>query len=423
MLSRLLKGLSKKRNSSVDYEEAREMLQSENEKARSELAKNEQSPPEALYYLAEDQSEDVRKSVAANSATPIQAQTLLADDTSDDVRYELASKITRLLPGLSEGETEKIREMTISVIEKLAEDQVPRVRQIISEELKDSHLAPPNIIKKLAHDVELAVCGPVLEFSPLLSDDDLLEVIASSRVEGALERIASRAEVGDEVSDAVVATLDVPGVAALLSNPNAQIREETLDRIIDNAEAVEEWHRPVAMRPEHSLRTLRRIAGFVAFSILEEVSKRNDLDEDVQSFLKKKVRERIEHEQDLEPDFAESHEKIVEEVNRLAQAGHLDDECIGEAIDCNRREFLIEALAHLVGEPAGFVERILSSKNGKAVTALSWKASLSMRIALKLQTHISHVPPKEQIMAREGIYYPLNEDEMEWQLDYFRRQS
>jgi hypothetical protein len=59
------------------------------------------------------------------------------------------------------------------------------------------------------------------------------------------------------------------------------------------------------------------------------------------------------------------------------------------------------------------------SRNGKTITALNWKAGLSMRTAVTLQRQICGVPQKNLVLAREGIGYPLSEDEMSWYLDFF----
>ena len=61
----------------------------------------------------------------------------------------------------------------------------------------------------------------------------------------------------------LVKSLDVPGVAALLVNPDARIRKETLERIVEQAEEIEAWHMPLALRADLSARAIRRIAGFV----------------------------------------------------------------------------------------------------------------------------------------------------------------
>ena len=64
--------------------------------------------------------------------------------------------------------------------------------------------------------------------------------------------------------------------------------------------------------------------------------------------------------------------------------------------------------------PLDVVKRIMSSANGKSITALNWKAGLSMRTAVKLQRQICAVPQKSMLLARDGIGYPMTEDEMGW---------
>jgi len=79
------------------------------------------------------------------------------------------------------------------------------VRQIVAEEIKACPNVPKRLAVSLAHDVEETVCGPVLEYSPLLSDEDLLEIVATTRVQGALEAIARRRSIDGSLADAIVA--------------------------------------------------------------------------------------------------------------------------------------------------------------------------------------------------------------------------
>lgn len=403
----------------LPYEEARGVLESHSAKVRRNLASREDTEPEMLYYLSNDQSTDVRIKVAGNPSTPGQAFQQLTEDDSDEVRCELAHKIGRLIPSLSEQEAIRLREYAIDALEKLAEDQVPRVRRIIAEEIKDAANIPVEIVRKLANDLEISVAGPILEFSPLLSDTDLLEVIACGQVKGTLDFIAKRQSVSSEVSDAVVATLDVSAVSTLLNNENAQIREDTLDFIIDNAHDVEAWHEPMTMRSELSLRALRRIAGFVAFSILADLSDRSDLDVETQAFLKKKIRSRIETEETLEADLSEDANNTRLEVSQAAREGRLDAGFVSEAIECGQRDVIVEALAVLGNLPPDAVEKILRSKDGKPITGVVWKAGLPMRVALDIQRLIAHVAPNAMVMARNGVDFSLSEDEMDLQVSLY----
>ncbi|CAM9506986.1 unnamed protein product [Phaeothamnion confervicola] len=420
MLKKLLSHLpiGRKLPRELEYEHARAVLEKNQKAQRTELAARTDTPPEMLYYLAGDDSAKIRRKIAGNPSTPIQANQLLSDDKDDEVRCELARKIARLVPGLAPDVQQKVREQLETLLEKLSDDHLPRVRQIIAEEIKHSHTVSKKIALRLANDLENVVRAPILEYSPLLSDDDLLQIIASGIVDGAMAPIARRETVSEPVSDAIVATLDVSAVAALLGNKNAQIREETLDAIIDQAEDIHRWHKPIVMRPELPLRAVRRVAGFVASSLLNILLERDDLnlDKETTDILKKAVRERIQTEESLNPDDGLPKGMSAQQA---FDAGLLTDADISAAAAARRTEYVIEALALKSSVPEILVRRIMDARNGKAVTALTWKAGLSMRTALAIQKDVGHVARGDMVMARNGVDYPMDAAEMRWHLQYF----
>jgi len=417
MLKRFTRKLTGKTGlpDSMSYEEARDLLNDATDAVRTELARREDIEPEILYYLATDDSSDVRRKVAANAQTPRQADRLLTQDGDDDVRVELARKIGRILPDLDDYDRVRVRELTIEVLENLAQDQLPRVRQIVADELKHARNVPHHVVTTLARDVELIVAAPILEYSPLLNDDDLKEIIATSTVTGALEAIARRASLSESIADSIAASLDIPAVAALLANPSAQIREETLDSIIDSAEEIDEWHEPLALRPSLSLRAIRRVASFVGSSLVNIMIERNELPAHVGAEIRRKVRSRIEVE-----DLDESEEKpAVADVEKLHKAGKLDDKAMCDLITLGPRLAVVEGLSILAGLRPVTVKSVLESRNGVAITSLCWKAGLAMRTALRLQTDYACLKPDQLVNAKDGVDYPLKPEEMDLHLSFF----
>jgi uncharacterized protein (DUF2336 family) len=414
MVLKKIFGLGKPK--AVTYDQSKQLANDKSPKVRAKLAANATTKPEVLYFLTDDTSAAVRKNVAGNGNTPYQAHDILVKDKDSEVRSELARKICRLLPSLSGDEAEQIREQTISVLEILAEDQLPSIRGILSESLKDSLIAPTHVIKSLARDVEEIVASPVLEFSPLLSEADLLEVIAGGVASGGISAIARRADIGEDVSDAVAATLDVPAVSALLGNKSARVREDTLDQIINQAESIEKLHEPLVMRVDLSIRAMRRIAGFVAVSLVDRLVEKNKLSADVEDELKKQVRDRLKEKKS----FAEDEdEDLGEKAEKMWSAGKLNEESIMDAVEKRETVFVQMGLSLMTGIPVATVRSILNSRNGKVVTSLCWKADLSMRLAMRLQKDIAHVPPRDIVNAKDGVDYPFDEKEMDWQLSFF----
>ncbi|MEO5375163.1 MAG: DUF2336 domain-containing protein [Alphaproteobacteria bacterium] len=445
----------------ISYERARELARADDPAVRRELATRSDIVPEILYYLAEDPDPVVRRHIATNAATPALAHMVLVGDADEEVRANLAGKISRLAPGLSTDEQDRVRKITYQVLDRLARDQVVRVRLILSETLKDLADAPPDVIRRLAHDVEAVVAGPVLEFSPVLSDEDLLEIIESTTTETNRRRaISRRANVGERVSDAIAATDDEGAIAVLLANPSAQIREDTLDRLVERAPSRQSWHEPMVHRPGLHSGAATRLAHFVADNLLRVMTTRKDLNPDVAAAVSKVVRRRIDEEGDERDERAgrqkaggtdlpepkglfapkppkpdlKSNEAAAEEedsswrtemietcdkARKLHAAGKLGEAQIAKALARGEELFTAAAIAARSAIPPEVVLAVLDSQSPKGMLALAWKAGLSAEFAVKLQVKLAHIPPDAVLRPTEDDEYPMSEADLDWQLELF----
>jgi uncharacterized protein (DUF2336 family) len=397
----------------LDYEKAKKLAAAKSPRARRDLAGRADAQPEILYFLADDSDVGVRRAVAANAATPPHAGLLLAADGDVEVRCNLAHRIGRLAPQLDEAERHRIGAVVGDVLDRLARDQLPRVRRIIAEELKEAATVPPALIQRLARDADGGVACPLLEFSPLLDDDVLLEILREAPAPEALAAISRRPTVNAPVSDAVVASGDERAIAALLSNPSAQIREETLDGLVERAERITSWQAPLVRRPTLSPRAVRRLIEFVADSLLAELERRRDLDAETAQAVSAALRRR------LEDDSRSPAEAGEDRAVRLHADGALSEEAITGALGSGDRAFVLKALSLLAGLPPEVVSKAVSMGSAKGVTAIAWQAGLGMRTAVQLQLRLARVPPPKVLQARAGTDYPLSENEMRWQIEFF----
>jgi len=398
-------------------EEVLRQLERRAREAQHELAGYTDAGDDVLDFLAREGEPATRRAVAANVATPALTNRHLAEDGDDDVRAELAQKIGRLMPSLSKGEADHIRALTIETLERLAADQVPRVRAVLAEEIKRLDNVPKHIIQALARDVESIVAVPIIEYSPLLSDADLMEIIAEGKVHGVLEAVARRRPLSAQVSDAVVSSLDIPAVSALLANPNAAVRERTLDAIIDQAERISVWQNALAVRTDLSVRAIRRLATFVSIELIEQLAARHGLDDETQAHLNRQMRLRLDEAKDSHPTAPSN--AAQDDVDAAAEAGTLNDAYVEAAAESGKREVVVLALAKLARLSVATVRRMLLTRSAKPITSLVWRAGLSMRVAFKIQRFIMKLPADELLPARNGTRYPLTDDEMRWHLSYF----
>jgi uncharacterized protein (DUF2336 family) len=404
----------------IDYSKARTLASDADPETRRRLAERADVQPEILYFLAEDASPEVRATAAANTATPRQADLVLAKDKDDGVRERLAHKISRLAPNLSGEERAHIRELTLEVIGILAADRTARIRQVIAESLRHTKDAPLEVIQKLARDAEIRVAGPILESSPLLTDAELINIIRSKPIQGALEAIARRRRLGTPLAEALVSTaLSVPdgvlAVTELLKNHNAELDPATMDRILDVAPGFGSWHGPLVNRPKLSGGVMQRLAKFVSHALLSVLKKRKDADPETVAAITATEEKRL---------AEEPMESAPEAADKPAPADDDDavtDVPVGEAkIKAAIVNELFAAVRAAVARDSELtvpvVRRIFASSNAKAITALAWKANYSMTLAVALQSGLGGIAADQVLQPKDGGY-PLSESDMEWQLE------
>jgi uncharacterized protein (DUF2336 family) len=424
-----------------EYESAKRMVADPDVFVRTNLAKRTDLRPELLYYLTDDISPEVRQALADNSALPWQADMKLAGDISVDVRAGLAGKVQRVLPGLKPGEQDAARQYIMQTLEVLAKDTAARVRGVVAETLKDVADAPPDLVKQLAHDAELAVAAPVLQFSPLLTDEDLIEIVRGRFAEGATAVVAKRAGVSERLSDAIVQSDDTEAVATLLANGSAQIREETLDLVLERAPSRPSWHGPLVDRPKLPGRAALKIAAFVAEAFAQRLAARPDLDPATKEAVTAEVRKRIAEAAEAggeggggtarkrnvaDPDWAKGGasgegegETVGDKVKRLRREKKLDDAAIVAAAQGGEKLFVKLALSELAAIRADAVDKILTARSAKGLIAVCWKAKLKLATAVVIQQRTLSLPPKHVLNQPKWDGWPLTEEELKWQLEFF----
>lgn len=409
-------------SASITYEESKELAAHPDAAVRAQLARRADLRPEVLYFLAEDGDAEVRRAVAENTAAPGLSNKLLATDADHSVRTELASKIAAVAPDLDAEEADRAKRATYEALEVLARDQMVVVRGVLSEALKDIPDAPHEIIKRLANDIEIEVSGPVLENSPVLNDEDLLEIIAETKTEGAVSAVARRDGLGEMLSDAIVETNDTDAIANLLGNNSAQIREETLDQLVDEASNQTLWHQPLVARRTLPDGAAARMAKYLADNLLSELSQRADLDEETLAEVKSTVAKRIGHIPENGSsggqDFLTG-DVPMDMAMRLYNARKLDPRVIEKALGANDHGFVFAALLIRAGVGIEVGRRIFTEKHGKAIMGLSWKAGLSAEMGEQIQKRMGRLAPEEVIEAKADGTYPLSDHDLAWQVEFF----
>lgn len=113
----------------------------------------------------------------------------------------------------------------------LLDDASPLVRSAMAEVFAHSLDAPPAIISALAAD-QASVSMPILEYSPLLIDADLVDIVATGNPETQCA-IARRTDLPPSICAALAEVGSASSVLELIENQNAELAPFSLARIVE----------------------------------------------------------------------------------------------------------------------------------------------------------------------------------------------
>lgn len=396
------------------YDEQKRQLATGEAKNWLVLARDEQTNPEILYYLAGKGDADVRRAVAHNKSTPLQAASLLAEDRDGDVRLLLAERLLKLLPSLTPERHSQIYAFTVQALGMLAQDEMLQIRRALTTSLSDYALAPPQVVVRLANDLAREVAEPILRFCVALKDEDLLDVISGYSAPWVVVAIANRGSVSPPVVDAVIGTGEAEATTALVKNPGARFSLDALQTIVERAKDHPEWHQPVAMRKELSSELARQMIGFVDKAVLDVLEKRSDFEPAARKQISEMVARRLSYLHDMPEGETAEHRAI-----RYIKDGKMTQDVLADALAWHENDFVIFGLAHFAKVHPQIVKRMVETVTPKPLVALCWRAQLPMRFCTDLQQRLAKIPLKDVMYAKGGTEYPMTPDEIKWQLEFF----
>lgn len=399
-----------------DSERYKELARDENPALRALVAGDPAAPPELLYYLSTDKDEQVRAQVAGNEITPLQAIPNQTQDESRLVRAALARKVARVLPKLGAGHASE--KLLMSTLETLCHDTAVEVRQAVVSTLQDTAFFPPALARHLASDVERSVAGPVLRFCLSLSDDDLVELVKGARQDWVVVEVAGRANISNTVANAVWESGNGEAAAVLLGNITADTTPAVLDEATEAAPFEVLLQKPLVQHPRLNASQMERLATFVDSELLATLAERAKLGRAENSDVSKVIRRRLDW-VEWRKKSGQGAERERERAKALFERGQLDDAAVSDAVAWGERSFIVTALALKAQTPEALAEKVLEHQSAKGITALCWKAGLTMRTCRQVQIRIARVPMGKALNAREGFYYPLSEADLKWQLEFY----
>ncbi len=198
--------------------------------------------------------------------TDVDLRTLLKGATADE-RAVAAHKLCRTID--REQLTDEERAVAADILRVMAADAAELVRRALAVTLKMSDVVPHDVALKLARDVE-SISLPMLNFSPVFSDDDLAEIV---RLGGPVRQvaIAKRPQLSEKVTGAIVEFGGEAAVETACSNDNAAFSERALQKALDRFEKSEQILAAVAYRNALPLAVTERLISMVGDQVRDHL--------------------------------------------------------------------------------------------------------------------------------------------------------
>lgn len=287
--------------------------------------------------------------------------------------------------------TEDDRAAAEGALLMLLDDGSPLVRQAMSDVFARSEDAPPAIVRALAAD-QASVAIPVLEFSPLLIDADLVDIVATGNCEMQCA-IARRAELPPSVGAAIAEVGHPAATLELIENPEASLAPFSIDRIVERHGHLAAIRESLLSRGDLPSPIRLALVAKLSETLAQFVTVRNWLPADRVSRIVTESTERS-----VVAIAAHSRGADMQAlVRHLRATGQLNAGLILRALLSGNIELFDRALVELTGLPQNRVAALLYDRGGSSLNALLMRAGFpestfaAFRIALEAAREIGFV--------------------------------
>lgn len=252
----------------------------------------------------------------------------------------------------------------------LLDDPSPLVRRAMSDVFASSQKAPPVVVHALAadqHDVAL----PILASSPLLTDDDLIELVATGKPE-TQAAIAGRPLLSRALAAAIAEVGSAEACLILLENSDACLALFSVDRIVERFGHLAPIRENLLVRDDLPMPTRQALLSKLSQTLAGFVAARQWLGPEHAEYAAREACEKATVALAADTPY----EEIGALVSHLRQSGQLTAGMILRALLSGNVVLFEEALAELSGMDIDRVTSYIHDKSVSGFRALYRKAGL-----------------------------------------------
>ena len=273
----------------------------------------------------------------------------------------------------------------------LLDDPSPLVRQAMSEVFARSPDAPATIVRALAAD-QPSIALPVLEYSPLLIDADLVDIVATGTSDMQCS-IARRINLPSSVSAAIAEVGSAAAALELIENAYAELAPFSWDRIVERHGHLAAIREAMLLLEGLPAATRAALVAKLSNTLAQFAAARNWLSPERAARLAEESRERS----TISIAARSRGEDMQGLVQHLRATGQLNAGLILRALLSGNLELFEAALAQLADLPLARVTALLHDRGNASLQALLIRAGLpestfaAFRVALEAGRETGYV--------------------------------
>ena len=252
----------------------------------------------------------------------------------------------------------------------MLDDPSPLVRRAMSDVFASSQKAPPVVVNALACD-QFDVAEPILSRSPLLQEDDLVDLVATGQPETQVA-IAGRVMLSTPLAAAISEVGSAEACLTLLENSDAEIALFSIDRIVERFGHLAAIRENLVARDDLPMTTRQALLSKLSQTLAGFVAKRHWLGPEHAEYAAREALEKA----TLALAAETPYEEVPELMQHLRQSGQLTAGMILRALLSGNVVLFEEALSELSGVPLDRVTSYIHDKNISGFLALYSKAGL-----------------------------------------------
>jgi uncharacterized protein (DUF2336 family) len=291
--------------------------------------------------------------LALSAAIEVREILALAQSRAPEDREKLMLALVDLCESAADGGTvlePAVQMLMSSVFMTLVADAERRIRQTLSAQIADAEWAPHALVNVLALD-EIEIARPIIAQSPVLDDQDLVQLLTLATIEHQIE-VAARPALSETVVEAVLQQNEPAVLTALASNDTAEITPSAMAHLLEASRHFASLRSPLVRHPRLTSEMAEKLYVWVGQSLRSAIVGRFRVDAVA---LDRAIASAVNSAQGSNKTSSftttdiERRDAEWELVKKLSQSKQLRPGYLMKALRDQRLSLFVAALAQLVG--------------------------------------------------------------------------